>query len=231
MKSMSKSIVFSLFALSLFVSVPAWAQESAVDKRVENATQVLLEFMKSPDKAVPTKLFKDSAAIAVFPRVLQGAFFVGGKFGRGLISSYDAESQSWSAPAFFTIGGASIGFQFGGEAIDLILFIRNKRGVESLLSGKVTLGGNVSATAGPVGRTMSAETDILLTAEIYTYSRSRGLFAGISLKGAIIAPDVEANKAFYGQTLDSGDILLKHKVQPIKEAEELVKTLKQFSGK
>ncbi|MBI4776250.1 MAG: lipid-binding SYLF domain-containing protein [Deltaproteobacteria bacterium] len=231
MKSSRKSIVLLVVALSLLVSIPSWAQESTVDKRVENATQVLLEFMQSPDKEVPMELFRKSAAVAVFPRVLQGAFFVGGKFGRGLISTYDAENQSWSAPAFFTVGGGSIGFQFGGESIDLILFILNKRGIESLLSGKVTLGGDVSATAGPVGRTMAADTDILLTAEIYSYSRTKGLFAGVSLKGAIVAPDNESNEAFYGTPLNARDILLENKAQPIKEAEQLVKTLKQFSGK
>jgi len=231
MKTTRKSIVFLSVALFLLVSIPSSAEESTVDKRVENATQVLMEFMQSPDKEVPSQLFRNSAAVAVFPRVLQGAFFVGGKFGRGLISAYDAESQSWSAPAFFTIGGGSIGFQFGGKSVDLILFIMNKRGLESLLSGKVTLGGDVSVTAGPVGRTMAADTDILLTAEIYSYSRTKGLFAGISLKGAVVASDIESNEAFYGEAINAKDILLERKAQPIKEAEELVKTLKQFSGK
>ncbi len=216
-----------LCAMLFAFSVPVWGGDEG--ERVKNAALVLQEFMNSPDKAVPMELFSNAAAVAIFPRVLKGAFIVGGQFGQGVMCARDSETGEWTAPAFFTLGGGSFGFQIGGEAIDFLLVIRNRRGLDSLLKGKVTLGGDVSAAAGPVGRTLTAETDVLLTAEILTYSRTKGFFAGVSLKGSAVAPDPDADKAYYGVAVDSRDILLDKKVKPSGEALELVNTLKAFS--
>jgi lipid-binding SYLF domain-containing protein len=197
--------------------------------RIKKASLVIEEFMNSPDKDSAASLVRDSAAVAVFPSVYKGAFFVGGQFGRGVMCSYDKKSATWSAPAFFTVGGGSFGFQFGAEAIDLVLVIMNERGLESLLKGKVTLGGDVSVAAGPVGRNIQAETDVLLKAEIYSYSRAKGAFAGFALKGAVVAPDKDSNSLYYGSVRFPEDILLHRKVEPEGITLELVRSLEQFT--
>jgi len=216
--------------LLMLLCSPAWIEASDEAARLTHARNVLEEFIGSPDTEVLRHLLNQCAAVAIFPRVLKGAFFIGGKYGTGIMSAKDPESRIWSAPAFFSIGGGSFGFQFGGESIDLILVIMNQRGVDSLLRGKITLGGDLSASAGPVGRTFAAETDIRLTAEIYTYSRSKGLFAGVSLRGAVISEDLDANAAYYGNRRTARDILVKREVEASGEAAELVRKLKEFSG-
>lgn len=195
---------------------------------ITKAVLVIEEFMMSPDKDPVASLMKKSVAVAIFPTSYKGAFFVGAQYGKGIMCAYNKEKGSWSAPAFFTLGAGSIGFQFGAEATDLVLVVVNKRGLESLLRQTVTLGGDIAVAAGPVGRKAQAETDITLNAAIYAYSRSKGVFAGLSLKGAVLSPDVAANSAQYGEHWKPKDILLDNKVQPRGIALELIHTLNRF---
>ena len=203
--------------------------EMELGLRIKKASLVIEEFMNSPDREASASLMRKSAAVAIFPSVFKGAFFVGGQYGKGIMCSHDKITGEWSAPAFFTLGGGSFGFQFGAQSTDLILVIMNQRGLESLLKGKVTLGGDVAVAAGPVGRKAQAETDVLLKAEIYSYSRSKGVFAGIALKGAVVASDKESNRSYYGDDVwFSEDILLNRTVKPKGPASELVSTLNIF---
>jgi lipid-binding SYLF domain-containing protein len=181
-------------------------------ERARKAGTILSEIMGAPDQGIPGDLLEESHAIAIVPHVVKGAFIFGGRYGKGLIARRH-EDGTWSAPAFITIGGGSVGFQIGGSATDLVLVFTNEDGLKPLLKGKFTLGGDVSVAAGPVGRTASGSTDITLNSAIYSYSRSKGLFAGVSLDGASITMDDSANEAVYGSQLTGGDILLRGKTQ------------------
>ena len=168
------------------------------NKRAENAVRVLKEIMMAPDKAIPKDLLQNAHAIAVIPDVIKAGLVVGGRHGEGLIS-VKTRDGTWSNPSFVGLTGGSIGFQAGVSSTDVVLVFRTQRGVDSIVHGKFTLGADASAAAGPVGRTASASTDAQLKAEIYSYSRSRGLFAGAALDGSAITIDNDANQAVYGQ--------------------------------
>ncbi len=204
-----------VFALALVASVitpvPATADEAKLERKLEVAREVYLELFDAPDHAVPAYLLEDAQCIAVLPNVIKGAFGFGGRHGRGVVSCRGGSGE-WSPPSFVEISGGSIGLQIGGESSDLVLFFMTERGVRSLLSNKFTLGGEASVAAGPVGRTAEVGTDLKLRAEIYSYARSRGLFAGLSLEGARLAPDNKANRRFYGEFLDADEILFDHQV-------------------
>jgi len=200
-----------------------------LEKRLQNCNEVLNEIMQMPDKGISTDLLSKCAAVAVFPYVLKGGFFVGARFGRGVVLAHNPKTGTWKPPAFFTVGGGSFGFQFGAQAIDLVLVIMNKRGLEGLLKDKFTLGGDAALAAGPVGRNVSADTDLLLKAGIFSYSRTKGLFAGVALKGAIIAPDKDANRTYYGGPVDVKELLLGDRVIPPASSKELIETLGKFS--
>ena len=176
-------------------------------KRVGAATTVLNEMMRARDAAIPGNILEKAEAIAIFPGVKKAGFILGGQWGRGIISVRDAESRKWSSPAFLTLTGGSVGAQIGGTEIDVILVIMNRSGVEHLLANQVKLGGEISAAAGPLGRAGEASTDLQMQAQILSYSRSRGLFAGITVNGSAIKEDVDANTRFYGKTLSSEDIV------------------------
>lgn len=176
-------------------------------KRVGAATTVLNEMMAARDKEIPGSILEKAEAIAIFPGVKKAGFVVGGQWGRGIISVRDANTREWSSPAFLTMTGGSVGAQIGGTEIDLILVIMNRSGVEHLLSNQVKLGAEISAAAGPVGRASEASTDLQLHAQILSYSRSRGLFAGVTVNGSVIKEDVDANTRFYEKTLSSEDIV------------------------
>lgn len=227
---------FKMIIMGGMIFLPMFGLNAQEDKsevepglRIKKASLVIEEFMNSPDKEAAASLMRNAAAVAIFPSVYKGAFFVGGQYGKGVMCSRDKITGEWSAPAFFTLGGGSFGFQFGAQSTDLILVIMNQRGLESLLKDKVTLGGDVSVAAGPVGRRAQAETDVLLKAEIYSYSRSKGVFAGIALKGAVVAPDKESNRSYYGDDVwFSEDILLNRTVKPKGPASDLVSSLNIF---
>jgi lipid-binding SYLF domain-containing protein len=179
---------------------------SEAKKTSSAAAKVFNEIMKSPDQAIPKDLLERAEAVAVFPGVINAAFIIGGRGGIGIISR--RTPTGWSAPAFFKIGGGSFGAQIGGQKIDYIMLIMNKDGLKGLLEDKFELGGEASVAAGPVGRSASATTNTTLDAGILSYSRAKGLFAGVALKGAVITPDNDRNQAVYKQ--NAGQILTKN---------------------
>ena len=184
----------ALVGVAFCTDTLAGTQEVA---RAENALRVLKEIMQAPDKRVPANLIQDAQAIAVIPDVIKAGLIIGGRHGVGLISVKGANG-TWSNPSYVSMSGGSIGFQIGVQSTDAILVFRTQRGVDSIVHGKFTLGADASVAAGPVGRDAHAATDALLKAEIYSYSRSRGLFAGVALDGSVLAIDNVANQAVYG---------------------------------
>jgi lipid-binding SYLF domain-containing protein len=171
-------------------------QPQALD-RAHNAVRVLDEIMQAPDKAIPEDLLRNAKAIAVIPDVVKAGFVFGGRRGEGLISIKSPDG-TWSNPSFITLTGGSIGFQAGVSSTDIVLVFRTQRGVAGIVNGKFTLGADASAAAGPVGRSAQASTDAQMKAEIYSYSRSRGLFAGVAVDGSVLRIDQDANAAVYG---------------------------------
>ena len=167
--------------------------------RVEAAATVLDEIQAAPDQRIPEEVLASAECVAVVPSLLNGGFVVGGRYGKGVASC--RTEKGWSAPAFFVIGGGSFGLQIGGQATDLIMLIMNKNGMDHLLSSQFKLGADASAAAGPVGRHAAADTDWKMRAEVLTYSRSRGLFAGLELTGAVIKQDKESTREFYGRVV------------------------------
>jgi lipid-binding SYLF domain-containing protein len=165
--------------------------------RIEAAGAVLDEIQAAPDQRIPEEVLGSAECVAVVPSLLKGGFVVGARYGRGVASCRTA--KGWSAPAFFTIGGGSFGLQIGGQAVDLVMLIMNKGGMDNLLSSKFKLGADASAAAGPVGRHASADTDWKMRAQVLTYSRARGLFAGLELAGAVIKQDKDSTREFYGR--------------------------------
>lgn len=175
--------------------------------RLTTASEVLTEVMNTPDKGIPHDLLDKSQCIVIVPGLKKGAFMVGGQYGKGFIVCRRASGTAWSAPAAIMVEGGSFGFQIGGEETDAIMLVMNKRGVEKLLSSKFTLGADATVAAGPVGRSASADTDLKINAEILTYSRARGVFAGIALDGATLRPDNAANAELYGGHHTNREIL------------------------
>jgi len=185
------------------------ADESS--ERATHAAEVYTELIKAPDKGVPKELLENCKCVAVFPHVLKAAVGVGARHGRGVVSCRNASGQ-WSPIAFMRITGGSWGLQLGAESTDLVLFFMTDRSAQSLLDSKFTLGAKAGVAAGPVGRSAEAATDVKLNAEIYSYARSKGLFAGLSLEGANLAPDKESIQKFYGSPVDAKTILFDQQV-------------------
>ena len=183
------------------------AQTGGEALRVANATKVVDEVMGAADKGVPSSIMESALGIAVFPSLLKGGLVFGAQHGRGILSVRDKKGGGWSSPAFLTITGGSFGAQIGGQAIDLILVIKDQRGLEQLVSNQFKVGADASVAAGPVGREASAATDIQMRAQILSYSRSRGLFAGVTLNGSTIRQDRDANDRFYGMGYRTGQIV------------------------
>jgi lipid-binding SYLF domain-containing protein len=198
----------ALIAVFLLGLPPAASAQSDEADRIREAAVILGEIMAAPDKAIPASVLEKAEAIAIFPSTIKGAFIVGAQRGKGIISVRDRAKGTWSTPAFMTLTGGSVGFQIGGQAVDIVLVVQNRRGVENLLQNQFEIGGEASATAGPVGRDAAASTDVQLRAEILSYSRSRGLFAGVSLKGAAIRQDQDGNEKFYGSRFRTRDVVL-----------------------
>ncbi|HEV2622347.1 MAG TPA: lipid-binding SYLF domain-containing protein [Frateuria sp.] len=187
----------SLIALALLLPAMAVHAEDPPLVRSQNAVRVLREVMQAPDKAIPQDLLKNAKAIAVIPDMVKAGLIFGGRRGEGLISVKGPDG-TWSNPSFITLTGGSVGFQAGVSSTDVILVFRTQRGVDSIVNGKFTMGADAAAAAGPVGRTATAATDEQMKAEIYSYSRSRGLFAGVALDGSVLRIDYDANAAIYG---------------------------------
>jgi lipid-binding SYLF domain-containing protein len=199
----------TLFSLCILFALPMYAADSKEDSRLKDSSTVLHEILDMPDKGIPQDLLNKAYCVVVYPSVKKAAFVVGGSYGRGVITCRTGHNYGgpWSAPAMFALEGASFGFQIGGEATDFVLLIMNDKGAQSVLSSKVKLGADASAAAGPVGRTTSAETDVVMKAEILSWSRARGIFGGVSLEGSTMRSDDGANKDLYGKELTAREIV------------------------
>jgi lipid-binding SYLF domain-containing protein len=226
-----KKMRYALAALLLlFIVTPALAQKERADEveRLERATEVFGEIMRTPDKGIPEELLDKAACIAIVPGMTKAALGIGGRYGKGMIMCRGANRQ-WSPPLFVRIEGGSIGFQIGAQRTDVVLVIMNRRGMDKLLGDKVTLGADASVAAGPVGRHATAQTNVRLDAEILGYSRSKGLFAGLSLEGSTLRQDKDDNRDFYRKEIDPREVLFGSTVPMPEEAKPLAAALSRES--
>jgi lipid-binding SYLF domain-containing protein len=210
--------------------VPLLAKDNDSVKRLTEATTVFSEIMATPDKGIPQDMLANAHCIVIVPSVKTAAFLVGGKYGKGYISCRNKGNTGWSAPGTVRIEGGSVGFQIGGSTTDLIMLVMNERGADKLLSSKFTLGAEGSVAAGPVGRTATAQTDAQMHAEILSWSRSQGLFAGLALEGATLRQDLDDNATLYGKRLESRQIVTTH-VQTPRAAAKLIGILNKYSAR
>lgn len=225
----------ALIAAVALMALPLSADDKSDKKeasRLQNCGMVIKEIMDIPDD-IPQDLIDKAECIIVYPSVVKGAFIVGGSYGRGAMICRTGEhfTGPWSAPTMMALEGASIGFQLGGQATDFVLLVMNPRGARSILSSKVKLGADASAAAGPKGRNAEASTDVTLRAEVLTYSRARGLFAGISLAGSTVRPDNGGNENLYGKKVDAEDIVFKGVVPVPAPAQKMIAYLNKKSPK
>ncbi len=227
MKKLLAVVTACLLALPLFA-----ADNEKEEDRVKESGQVLKEILDIPDD-IPKDLLDRAECIIVLPSVKKGAIGIGGSYGRGVMICRSGQHYTgpWGAPAMYALEGVNIGFQLGGQATDFVLLVMNPRGAESLLGSKVKLGADAAAAAGPKGRDSTAATDIVMRAEILSYSRSRGLFAGVSLEGSTLRPDNRANEKLYGKKVSAKDIIRAHKVGAPAGASELIALLNRHSPK
>ncbi len=219
-----------LIAAVAFLATSARARETKQAERLRQAAQAFQEIMSAPDSGIPQDLLDRSACIVIIPGMKKGGFIFGGRYGRGAVSCRQQQgSGAWGPPSMVLLGGGSFGLQIGGAEVDVIMLVMNPSGIEKLLQDKVTLGADISAAAGPVGRAATAETDAQMNAKILTYSRSRGLFAGLELKGAMLKQDREDNRELYGRDVDAKEILVEGKVATPAAAQPLLDVLSRFS--
>jgi lipid-binding SYLF domain-containing protein len=213
-------------AFCVCLALPLFAQEKET-QRLKDSYDVLKAVAGMPDKGIPRDLLSKSECVIVVPAVKKAAFIVGASYGRGVMTCRSGANYTgpWTAPAFYAIEGGSFGLQAGGQATDYVLLIMNEQGAKSVLTSKVKLGGDASIAAGPVGRATSAETDIVMKAEILSWSRNRGVFAGVSLAGSTLRSDDDANKNFYGKELNATQILREGAVKPTPAAAKGVPAL------
>jgi lipid-binding SYLF domain-containing protein len=224
---MRKTLRMILVVYSIGTAVTLGVEGTSGNARLRNATMAFREIMSTPEKGIPRELFERSECVVLVPGLKKGAFGVGGKYGRGF-ASCRKNKTNWGPPAAVRIEGGSFGLQLGASSTDVLMLVMNRSGMNRLLSDKFTIGGEASAAAGPVGRQTSANTDILLRAEILSWSRSRGLFAGLSLEGATLRPDTEENEKLYGRALSNKEILQGELSTP-RAARTLIGTLERFS--
>ena len=222
-----------LICTIVLIGVPALAREKdREDKRLENSGRVLKEILNIPDD-IPADLLNKAECVAIFPSVLKFAIGIGGSYGRGVMTCRTGEHYTgrWSAPSMMALEGANIGLQLGGTATDFVLLVMNPRGADAILASKVKLGGDASAAAGPKGRTAQADTDVTMRAEILSYSRARGLFAGVSLEGSTLRPNPSANRNLYGRDVSAKNIIRGGKVAVPAAGRQLISLLNQKSPK
>lgn len=230
MKKILTSVVSTMILLAV---TPMWPADKEKDEdRLNKSGTVLKEILDIPDD-VPRDLLGKADCVVVFPSVVKAAFIVGGSYGRGAMTCRTGKDFEgpWGAPTMMALEGGSIGLQVGGEATDFVLLVMNDRGANAILSSKVKLGGDASAAAGPVGRDATAETDVTLRAEILSYSRARGLFAGISLAGSTIRPDNNANEKIYGRKMSAKEIALSSAADVPMSAQQMISTLNDRTPK
>lgn len=221
--------MLALMIVSVLVGLPAYAQKDE-NKRIKNAGKVMVEILNVPDD-IPADLLEKAECVIILPSVMKAAFIVGGSYGRGVMSCRSGPDFNgpWSAPAMMALEGASIGFQIGGQATDFVLLVMNQRGANSILTSQVKLGGDVAAAAGPKGRNAAASTDVTMRAEVLSYSRSRGLFAGVSLEGSTLRPDGDGQARLYGKGISAKEIVINSSVHAPASAKLLLDTLNRKS--
>lgn len=229
----TKKVIWSILLIAVvsFTSAIEARAENKWMRLVEESGKVLDDIQQMPDQAIPEDLLRSCAAIAIFPNTISAGFVFGGKYGQGIIMVRDEKTGGWSSPAIFTIVGGSFGWQIGGQATDFVLLIMSKRSVDGLLQGQCKLGADANIAAGPVGRSAEASTDIQLKGGIFSYSRSRGLFAGAKLEGAVVAQHWEGDRELYDKDLSAEDILIKNKAPMPKSADELLSVLNKYPRK
>ena len=214
MKTLSSFLVLAFFLTS---SVYA-ADETSQQELLKDAKLVVEEIMSTPDLGIPSDLMSKAQAVIIFPSMLKGGFFVGMRYGKGVATVRNVETGHWGPPSFITTMGGSLGFQFGAQTVDLILIVMTEKGMKGLLTNNFTLGGDIAVTAGPVGRHAELGVDILLQGDMYSYSRSKGVFAGLSLKGTIIKENVDYNEEYYEAKLTPEEIMIEGKVKNLPDS-------------
>jgi lipid-binding SYLF domain-containing protein len=221
--------IFSLMVVMALIGLPTYAQKDE-NNRIQNAGKVMVEILNVPDD-IPEDILDKAECVIVLPSVIKFAIGFGGSYGRGVMTCRSGKEFSgpWSAPSMMALEGGSFGLQLGGQATDFVLLVMNARGADSILTSKVKLGGDVAAAAGPKGRSASASTDVTLRAEILSYSRSRGLFAGISLEGSTLRPDNDGNERLYRKGITAKDIVINSAIRAPASARLLVSTLNKKS--
>ena len=232
-----RKLMLATALVALLTSAGFWVSKSAARTVADNdtanrlnaAADVVSEMMAAPDKGIPKDLLDKAACVVVVPSVKKAAFVIGAKYGRGFIVCRNKNGRGWSAPGGVRIEGGSFGFQIGGSSTDVVMLLMNQGAIDKLLSSKFTIGADAAAAAGPVGRTASAQTDAQLHAQLLTYSRAQGLFAGVSLDGATLRPDDDANKDMYGRKMSNKEVVLGN-VQAPASAARLLSELNQHSG-
>ena len=219
-----------LLLIAAVALTPLLAKDNEPAKRLNEAAAVFSEVMGAPDKGIPQELLEHAHCIVIVPDLKTGAFIVGGKYGKGYLSCRNKGAAGWSAPATVRIEGGSVGFQIGGSSTDLIMLVMNERGADKLLSSKFTLGAEGSVAAGPVGRTATAQTDVQMHADILSWSRSQGLFAGVALEGATLRQDLDDNATLYGKRLENREIVSSRRRIP-PSATKLINMLNRYSAR
>jgi lipid-binding SYLF domain-containing protein len=224
---MRKLTLFLSLCLGLGLLLSAQSKE---DGRIRSAAAVLKEIMATPDKGIPEDILHHAACVAVIPALKKGGFGFSGEHGAGLVACRK-DNGAWGSPSMLTMTGGGFGFQIGVQSIDVVMVIRNRRGIDFLVKDKFEVGGDASAAAGPVGRDAQAGTDAAGNAEIYVYSRARGLFAGISVKGAVVKPDTDANTAVYGKSVNAAALLKEGSIPPPPVFRPFMAELNKYSKK
>lgn len=220
-----------VFAIIVSCASPSAQAESRWGRLVKEAGQVLGEIQQMPDQSIPEDLLRSCHAICIFPNTISAGFIFGGKYGQGIIMVRAKDTGNWSPPAVFTMAGGSFGWQIGGQATDFVLLIMNRRSVDGILDGQFKLGADASVAAGPVGRAAEVSTDIQMKGGILSYSRSRGLFAGVKLEGAVITQQWDGNFALYGKSFSARQILLEDMVKMPESADSLLEILNKYPKK
>jgi len=220
----------NLILIAAVALTPLMAKDKEPAQRLDAAAVVFSEVMGAPDKGIPQEMLEHAHCIVIVPDLKTGAFIVGGKYGKGVLSCRNKTGPGWSAPGTVRIEGGSVGFQIGGSSTDLIMLVMNERGADKLLASKFTLGAEGSVAAGPVGRTATAQTDVQMHADILSWSRSQGLFAGLALEGATLRQDLDDNTTIYGKRLENRDIVTKRRRVP-ESAAKLITLLNKYSAR
>ncbi len=221
------AVVVAAMCGAMYAQDSSKNSESDEVKRVQAAAKVLDEIMATPDKGIPQDVFASAKCVAVVPSMIKGGFIVGGRYGRGVATC--RTSKGWSAPAPFTIAGGSWGLQFGGEAVDLVMLVMNQKGMDNLLASKFKLGAEGSVAAGPIGRQAEGSTDWKMKSQVLTYSRARGVFAGIELNGAVIKQDNDETRVLYGGKLIPFNAILSGRVAPPAGTESFVAAVRKYA--